>query len=531
MGVKRLSTTEPAVTSMELSLHAPGMSPMLRAGLGGLAASLRAIDRLPAKERPAGTWTVRQHSIVLDWEGVGAAEFLESLFKASFRISAEGVITLPGMFGKVPPPLEVRAAIQDAFRQTILQFGRSAKKATKIVAHSYEIDDRKYHVQVQPYAWFQQVDEWQDIAKQLVKPASKRRGISLAGWANPGAVQRHVAFGATKATYTPNEAICACFGIVGTLSFLTPDGGTLVIPEPSDLRAFAKARPKLTPSRIQETRMAGPGDAVLAMELSLRAAGLEERSAIERASAYSFRSTAWASQQKSRVQHIHTDAIQESALDVYAVCASSLPARVRVVAAKGKRPESSFTVASSLRGFVCDNLAGGLPWHHEFASARDRKDRDRFLHYRWASDNSGALRPDDVEGLRKMVERLEDAELVLVRSVHTALRKRFASIAEETRENPAARRNRWNRESERVRLAFSGAKTRDQVRFALADLWSRAGSIAELQDGWVAVLPLLDEARWRTARDLALVALASYKGRSKEEEINVGDGQDEENPS
>ena len=51
------------------------------------------------------------------------------------------------------------------------------------------------------------------------------------------------------------------------------------------------------------------------------------------------------------------------------------------------------------------------------------------------------------------------------------------------------------------------------MRAALADLWSRAGYVRELQDSWTELLPLLRSSEWATARDLALVALASYRGR------------------
>jgi CRISPR-associated protein Cas8a1/Csx13 len=87
-------------------------------------------------------------------------------------------------------------------------------------------------------------------------------------------------------------------------------------------------------------------------------------------------------------------------------------------------------------------------------------------------------------------------------------------------------RNRFRGERERLRLAFAGAKTPDQVRAALADLWSRGGTNRELQASWEQVLPLLRPERWQVARDLALVALASYQGASKDEEAE--DAEDEE---
>lgn len=109
-----------------------------------------------------------------------------------------------------------------------------------------------------------------------------------------------------------------------------------------------------------------------------------------------------------------------------------------------------------------------------------------------------------------MLPHLEEAERMLVESVHVALRQRFGAIADENKGNPVAMRNRMNGERERWRLAFAGAKTADQVRGTLADLWSRAGPNRALQAHWKDVLPLLRAEHWRAARDLALVALASY---------------------
>ena len=116
-----------------------------------------------------------------------------------------------------------------------------------------------------------------------------------------------------------------------------------------------------------------------------------------------------------------------------------------------------------------------------------------------------------------MVDYLESAEKLLVESVHTALRQRLGAIAQDMAGNPVGMKNRFQRERDHWRLAFAGAKTQEQTRAALADLWSRAGSNRQLQQGWQEILPLLHERNWMAARDLALVALASYQGRGATE--------------
>lgn len=113
-----------------------------------------------------------------------------------------------------------------------------------------------------------------------------------------------------------------------------------------------------------------------------------------------------------------------------------------------------------------------------------------------------------------MTATLDEAERRLVTAIHTALRQRFGAIADENSGNPAAFKNRCQSERDKWRLAFSGARTHEQVRHTLADLWSRAGTIRDLQgDGWHIVQPLLRPEAWGDARDLALIALASYQGK------------------
>lgn len=105
----------------------------------------------------------------------------------------------------------------------------------------------------------------------------------------------------------------------------------------------------------------------------------------------------------------------------------------------------------------------------------------------------------------------------IVRAVHEALRCRYGRIASENTKNPAAMKKRMAREYERLRLAFSGAKTADTLRHALADLWSRAGSNSVLKEIWPQVLPMLAGDKWQLTRDLALLGLASYQGRGQED--------------
>lgn len=520
MAVKKRKPSPP--TSLTLRLDEPGMTPILRAGLGGLAASL---SRLPDGALP-GTFEVASDAVTLDWGEPGqAGPYLERLFRESFRLTPEhGLIDLPGTY-RASQRAALAGALQDALKLTLLQHGKYTKKEGPPAPYTFEDGDQQYTAQLQRYKGYVQRDAWEVIAKELDKPDGRARPIKLASWAGPGAVQRHVAYGKTNMEYSPAQAVCACFALVGTLSYRRPRGGAFVIPVPADLRRFAKVRPRLTPQRVAEVSIGGAGDAALSVQLALKMAAMEGRAAVAETFAYDMRSTAWASQQKSRVDVLRVARFSEEVLDRYQALTRALGARLIAYPAKGKRPAGYFADPSALRGFVADNLARGCPWYRGFSGARDPADPSRFLHTRRQKDNKGALRPHERGGLTVMIEHLDEAERLLVRSVHSALRNRLGAIASENQGNPHARKSRWERERERLRLAFAGAKTHAQVRHALADLWSRAGVVPELQQGWEQLLPLLRADRWQDARDLSLIALASYAGRAADNSTTTNKGE------
>ena len=112
----------------------------------------------------------------------------------------------------------------------------------------------------------------------------------------------------------------------------------------------------------------------------------------------------------------------------------------------------------------------------------------------------------------------QESEPALVRAVHTAIANHLGRIREETNHDrplSQATKNRWNRFRERLRLSLVGAKTPEQCRNALCVLFAGSGTNPELAQKWQEILPLLVQ-DWQKARDLGLLALASYAGREPE---------------
>jgi CRISPR-associated protein Cas8a1/Csx13 len=233
-----------------------------------------------------------------------------------------------------------------------------------------------------------------------------------------------------------------------------------------------------------------------------------------------FTPTPWASQQKSRVATLRVPPANDTVLDRFERALSHLAPRIvtrtdKETAGRGKKKaeiqrKESFRADSVVRPLIAENLAMGRPWYAGFSGlltkrnpATDKPYRDQL--------------PFERKGLHDMIadDKMWDSEgeKTIVRAVHDALRSRYGQIADENKTNSAAMKNRFQGEYDRWRLAFAGAKTADQFRNALCDLFSRAGRNAVLQKSWQEILPLLRAKTWQHARDLALLALCSYEGK------------------
>jgi CRISPR-associated protein Cas8a1/Csx13 len=294
----------------------------------------------------------------------------------------------------------------------------------------------------------------------------------------------------------------------------------LIVPEVDDLLAFAVLRPLMTPTAAKECQITSAADGALQAQVRLRNKQLVESYGLPGCYAMTFMPTSWASQQKSRVATIQVPPGEEKRLSRFAQALAELPPKI-VLKTSGRGKDKitterieAFRVDSIIRPMVAENLALDRPWYAGFVRLMTALD-----------PNGNPLRSKlsfERKGLNAMTTAAlfwdYDGEAAVVRAVHEALRNRYGKIADENKTNPVAMGKRFQGEYDRWRLAFAGAKTADQFRNALCDLFSRAGNNSVLREGWTGVLPFLDARRWQLTRDLALLALASYAGRSESAE-------------
>src|SRR5262249_38674249 len=139
-----------------------------RAGLGGLVATLRYLERaretgelseeqLPGSPWSAGTppWEIDESQLTFRF-GMGdgaAAVFLTKLFAAAFMFR-DGLIYTPGQYGRLPPPLPVRAALQDGLLRTFYDHGPQSRGLGDRLQITYEIDENRITVEYPRMEWY-----------------------------------------------------------------------------------------------------------------------------------------------------------------------------------------------------------------------------------------------------------------------------------------------------------------------------------------------------------------------------------------
>lgn len=517
-------------TQLMMNLFAPGMSPLHRAGLGGLACTLAKMEESVSKKKPK-FWEMDDQSITLTFDPPEkAAEYLQRLFEFAFQIT-DGLIYLPGQF-QAKPKVATLADLQQGLTLTFLQHGKTRNLAKEPAQVSYDpLSDETPGVRVEYRAcsWFKHQEGWKSLIEKngylTIKP------IKIEGPIAPGAVVRHVAYTSdTTAEDLPERMLPLYFSMVGCLALPFNRGvAALLIPEVTNLQDFIIDRPDMSPQSDKEMLVASAADGALQMQVRLISSGTNARLSAPGCHAMTFMSTPWASQQKSRVSTLHVRAADQRSLEQFQCALGHLaprivPRKVKETTGKGKNKVTtekteSFRADSIVRPLIAANIAAGKKWYAGFSDLMTKTNPVSGKPYRHQlSFERKGLHAMTKE--KKMWDEQESSEeQIFVRAFHRAMNQRYGRISKENEGNQHAMERRWKRFRERLRIDLSGAKTEERVRFVLTDLFSRAGNNPELRTGWNSVLNLIQQ-NWRLSRDLALLAYASYSGKGFNDEAD-----------
>lgn len=505
---------------MICDLHRPGMTALHRVGLAGLYMTLDAFDRdADAKEELAEAglgWTLEERRVTLDFDDEQTDKALRKLMELAFQLDG-GFFRLPGLERGTPPTLEQKWLLYQALLGTFLQFGphRPTGKKDALVI---EIDEQQ--MRIPGFAPIQKYRHQEAHKDFLGKKGALAEQVELVGWLYPGGSQRHVQWKDSYLEEPAELAFCLLFAPVGAIFFQVASRHSgrkartaLVLPTVSDLRSYSTLRRSLAAKGVLALTAASPTDAALQLAVMAQGQGLAEHlDGPIRVMAFGI--VTWNEKQKSRTASCAVTPAQLPGMANYQRASAIFKNHWQIIKAKTdrkgnvKEPEHAFVRPFTAREIIADNIANRRPWHARFAEYMTGKETRISLQF-------------ERKELFQMTQEADydhPNERIFIQACHEAWRRRLGQLGDRSRREHISFSRLAGGEYEKLRVALARCKNATTLRAALTDFWSRAGSLPSLQKGWGAILPLLEENDWRKARDLALLALASYQPSNDDEQ-------------
>lgn len=501
MGKKTENLKASNAGEMVINLFGPGMTALHKAGLAGLWMTLKTLEKNNVQLN-SGSWALTNTSVTLKWSG-DPKTFFSSLFNESFKIDKNGLFHFPAL-GDPLNHSQHAVTLQEAILGTFLQHGLTRKSdpsqgpsGNLSIQRDNSTEIINYH-KVNSYA-HQKADNFKSDGEN-----------SIVGWLYPGGVVRHTGHSNTALEEPPERALALRFAPIGAIYFeVRARGGgvrpryAIVLPEITDLGQYKLARETFLNYGTEKMFAAGSTDAAFRVLAELQANNLLQNISSTLCRVFSFGIIPWSKQQKTRVEVITVRADSQDVLKTYRLCQQFFRAEYRA--------NKKYWDVPQMPELVAANLCAGKKWWEGFSDFVADVDRRKHVLYQ------------EKGGLANMVENLQalpnGAERTFVMACHEAWRRRMGKLGEKARREGSSFEAQVGREFEKLRVSLSRCKNASALRETVTDFWARAGGgIKDLQEGWRDILPLLEERNWKKTRDLALLALASYKPQSKEEQ-------------
>ncbi len=487
-----------------LSLKANDTTIIHRGGITGLWMSLKALEKKypnPAQRPGNLTWNLTTTSISLDWQGEDFP-VLNWLIKESFQIDEDGLITFTGT-KSCSLTLINKIHNHKAINDTFLRLNRFYKKS-KISSQSFKINNINFSLK------YKELNSYvhQTFAEKLCDDFGNLSTdyVKIVSWLYPGSTVRHAKLNEVNKIEEKVEyafallflpLVCQYY-ILQSDSVKTYDDRltryVIVIPEVHNLETAAVRCWNLKSIKYVDLYVNNLAEAALKYYHYTQESSSQIN--LEFCQVLLYEKLNKKSQQRA-IFDIQDFIITPQAIKDYQFTCQHLAKNTIF------KEEKSFIVKINLiRSIIAHNLTDNLPWWTDFweniYETNPLADIEKQLVF-------------NRKGLLAMIEQDKELEIYqnFIRAFHEALRKIYAKIYSRTKKGE---KPRIEREYERIRSELSCCYDQQSLEDFLSDFLARAGLNSALYDQWSEVLPLIvSEIAWQKTRNLALIALASYK--------------------
>ncbi|MGD1904334.1 MAG: type I-MYXAN CRISPR-associated Cas8a1/Cmx1 [Geitlerinemataceae cyanobacterium] len=417
-------------------------------------------------------------------------------FPLSFSLDAALAQTYRIKDGYLDPPAlrlekQRRYTFTQGITSTLLQHSKQRTLAKESQTLQFAIDEGQPELSLnfRPLLDCYYTRDFKDAftSKGKLKPA-----ISVKGHHLPGLVE---CFANGAYQESPENFIALLFLPLACGYYRLPSlRSALVIPEVSSLNAWVRRRKKRAGETYQQFCAGGAGEAGLRFFVWDKSSDELRKSAIDYCEVYQLGKQMWDGNQSYLKQQVYRIRAKPEMLALYQDALGFFPSKVRLND-KGE----SWLAISKVLPWVAENLIAERPWHAGFFEFR----------------KANTIYPEDRSGLVKMHEHINERDRVLFDAVQGAFR---TLLYEEGKQ--ASKQGRsldYKQVSNKAIYRLQRPSTQQQFASALVDFLSRYRSSAARGNGLEIAARLHSDRQWQQSRDLAMLAIATYVGKSKEE--------------
>lgn len=488
---------------LEFSIFDPNTLLYHRAGIAGLALALSGID---PKDAPL-KWEVTEDTIKLSWQG-SDSDAVQWLLQRTYRIE-KGYLEAPAL--KLTDE-QGRYIFSKGVMSTFLQHNQQRKHEKQAVSITFSIEDDKPEISVE-YKPVTSCYYTHDFKDAFTSKGVLKKEVPIKGHHLPGLVECFV-----NGPYVESSTgfLALLFLPLACGYYQLPKfRSALVIPEVRDLKAWVKRRQQLPARTYASFRSSSPGASGLHFLLQDRLIEHSKLLRVDCCEVYQLGKQPWDGNQsylKQAVYRFQIKDLGDQVLDQWETAFRNLQPKV-IEPKEGKESKKGkpYLKESPVLGWISDNLVGNKVWYSgffEFQKAR-------------------SIYPDDREGLVTMTEEyLTPDDRVLFDAVQGSFKTYLWTQGKQAKQQ--GRPLDYPQATDKVIRRLQRPATEQQFRTALVRFLSDFRSNAAQGNGLKIFAWLSQRESWRAARDLALLAIATYKRKSGEEAIQADQGSSEE---
>jgi CRISPR-associated protein Cas8a1/Csx13 len=473
------------MTELTLSIYDPNTLLPHRAGIAGLALAL---SSMPKNNAPL-TWEITEDEVKLAWECTDK-EAVQWLIENTYQIK-DGYLDVPAL------KLDRQGlySFTEGVTSTFLQHSKQRKRDNNTVSLAFQIDEG------QPEIWIDFRPLLECYYTGDLKEAFNTKGyfkleISLKGHHLPGLVECFVN-GAYQES--PTNFLALLFAPLACSYHKLPGArSALVIPEVQNLQKWINRKQEFSGRTYRNFRTSSAGESGL--QFLWREALIEdsEQTGIEYCEVYQLGKQTWDGNQSYLKQAVYRVKVRSDTLQIYDSAIQFFPHKV-----KQKDGGEPFLAFSKALPWICDNLIADRYWYSGFYEFRKRNK----LYER--------------TGLVKMTTNYLNAEEQIL---FDAVQGGFSVYLwrQKVQAQKQGRKLDYGQVTDKVIYRFQRPSTQQKFATTLVDFLSQFRSKAASGVGAEIYAWLHKDSQWKQARDLTLLAIATYKSKKGD----ALDGQD-----